>query len=169
MSKDRISKEIESKFGNHLRSRVNGILIEDGKILMIKHLMGNGKMLWSVPGGGMHFGQSASENLKREFSEETGLDIEVKAYLFIHEYLAVPLHAMEHFFSVEKIGGKLTLGTDPELYPDSQIIEEISWMDINEIRSLPNEALHQIFWGINSLEDLVLLRGYFNFENNSLK
>lgn len=169
MPKDKISKEIESKFGNQLRSRVNGILLEDEKILMIKHLMGNGGVLWSVPGGGMHFGYSASENLKREFSEETGLDIEVKAYLFVNEYLATPLHAMEHFFLVEKIGGKLTLGTDPELYPDSQIIEEIKWMSLKDIRSLPNEALHQIFWGIKSLEDLVLLRGYFNFGNNSLK
>ena len=169
MPKDKISKEIESKFGNHLRSRVNGILIEDKKILMIKHLMGNGKIMWSVPGGGMHFGENAAENLKREFSEETGLDIEVKAYLFVHEYLVTPLHAMEHFFCVKKIGGNLTLGTDPELYPDSQIIEEVRWMGINEIRSLPNEALHQIFWKIKSLEDLVLLRGYFNFEINSLK
>ncbi len=169
MSKDRISKEIEAKFGNHLRTRVNGLLIEDGKILMIKHLMGNGKILWSVPGGGMIYGESASQNLKREFSEETGLDIEVKAYLFIHEYLSAPLHAMEHFFSVEKMGGTLIKGTDPELNSESQIIEEIKWMDINEIRSLPKEALHQIFWRINSLEDLVLLRGYFNFENNSLK
>lgn len=169
MPKDEISKEIEAKFGNHLRSRVNGILIEDEKLLMIKHLMGNGKIIWSVPGGGMHFGQSAIKNLKREFSEETGLDIEVKDYLFVHEYLAAPLHAMEHFFLVEKIGGNLTLGTDPELYPDSQIIEEIKWMTPDEIRSLPREALHQIFWGINSFEDLVLLRGYFNFENNSLK
>ncbi|MEP1088100.1 NUDIX hydrolase [Algoriphagus sp.] len=169
MSNDRISKEIESKFGNHLRTRVNGVLIEEGKILMVKHLMGNNKVLWSVPGGGMHYGQNAEANLKREFFEETGLTIAVKAYLFAHEYLAEPLHAMEHFFSVEKIGGNLILGTDPELSNDFQILEEIRWMSINEIRSLPNEALHQIFWGINSLEDLVLLRGYFNFENNSLK
>lgn len=169
MPKDKISKEIEAKFGNHLRSRVNGILIEDKKILMIKHLMGNGKIMWSVPGGGMHFGQDAAENLKREFSEETGLAVEVKDYLFVHEYLVAPLHAMEHFFRVEKTGGNLALGTDPELYPDTQIIEEIKWMDIGEIRSLPNEALHQIFWGIKSLEDLVLLRGYFNFGNISLK
>ncbi|MDR7131435.1 8-oxo-dGTP diphosphatase [Algoriphagus sp. 4150] len=169
MPKDKISKEIEAKFGNHLRSRVNGILIQDEKILMIKHLMGNGKIMWSVPGGGMLYGQSAVENLKREFPEETGLHIEVKAYLFVHEYLATPLHAMEHFFQVEKTGGNLTLGTDPELYPDSQIIAEVQWMSIEEIRSLPNEALHQIFWGIKSLEDLVMLRGYFNFGNNSLK
>ncbi|MDG1277162.1 MAG: NUDIX hydrolase [Algoriphagus sp.] len=169
MANDKISKEIESKFGNHLRMRVNGILIEDNKILMIKHKMGNGRILWSVPGGGMNFGQSARENLIREFSEETGLSIEIDEYLFVHEYLKVPLHGMEHFFSVKAKSGDLKLGTDPELLPDQQIIEEMRWMTFEDIQSLPKETLHQIFWRINSLQDLVLLRGYFNFENNSLK
>lgn len=169
MSKDRISKEIESKFGNQLRLRVNGILIEDDKILMIKHLMGNGKILWSVPGGGMEFGNNAESNLKREFAEETGLTISIKAYLFVNEFLSPPLHAMEHFFLVEKIDGKLSIGTDPELSPDDQIIEDIRWMSLKELQSLRKEALHHIFWGIKSFEDLVLFRGYFNFGNNSLK
>jgi len=169
MSKDKISKEIESKFGNRLRCRVNGILIKDQKILMIKHLMGNGRTLWTVPGGGMNYGESAIENLIREFEEETGLKVKIKAYLFVHEFIALPLHAMEHYFQVDLISGKLSVGTDPELDADSQIIKEIKWMGIEELRSLPNEALHQIFWGIKSLEDLVLFRGYFNFENNSLK
>ncbi|WPR76515.1 NUDIX hydrolase [Algoriphagus sp. NG3] len=169
MANKDISKEITAKFGNQLRSRVNGILIEDDKLLMIKHLMGYDRHFWSVPGGGMHFGHMAEENLKREFLEETGLHIKVKDYLFVHEYLDVPLHAMEHFFRVERTGGNLARGMDPELHHDSQIIEEVKWMSIFEIQSLPHAALHQIFWGINSLEDLVLLRGYFNFGNNSLK
>lgn len=169
MSKDNISKEIESKFGNRLRCRVNGILIKDKKILVIKHLMGNGKILWTVPGGGMNYGESAIDNLIREFEEETGLKVKIKAYLFVHEFIAPPLHAMEHYFQVDIISGKLSVGTDPELNTGSQIIEETKWMGVEELRSLPNEALHQIFWGIKSLEDLVLLRGYFNFGNISLK
>ena len=169
MAKDNISKEIEAKFGNQLRIRVNGILIEDEKILMVRHEMGNGKILWSVPGGGMVFGQNATENLIREFLEETGLKIVVEKYLFVHEFLDLPLHGMEHFFEIKKTGGKLELGTDPELLPDKQILSALRWMTLEELQSLPNEALHQIFWGIKSLKDLVLLRGYFNFENNSLK
>ncbi|WP_332912478.1 NUDIX domain-containing protein [Algoriphagus boritolerans] len=98
MSKDEISKEIEAKFGNQLRTRVNGILIEDNKLLMVKHQMGNGRILWSVPGGGMNYGSTAKDNLKREYLEETSLEIEVGKYLFVHEYLKPPLHAMEHFF-----------------------------------------------------------------------
>jgi 8-oxo-dGTP diphosphatase len=169
MPKLDISKEIETKFGNKLRVRVNGILIRDQKILMIKHLMGNDKILWSVPGGGIEFGQNAKSNLKREFEEETGIEVEISDYLFIYEYLEPPLHALEHFFLVKITNGVLKLGRDPELDPSNQIISEIHWMSINEIQSLPQNSLHQIFWGINSLKDLGLYKGYFNFENISIK
>ncbi|EAZ79878.1 NUDIX domain-containing protein [Algoriphagus machipongonensis] len=169
MSKDEISKEIESKFGNQLRVRVNGILIQDEKLLMVKHLMGNGKILWSVPGGGMNFGQSASENLQREFLEETGLNVKITKYLFVHEYLDPPLHAMEHFFSVKSTGGCLKLGEDPELSREFQILKELTWMSLDDIKSVPKESIHQIFRQIKSLDDLGLWKGYFNFGNNSIK
>jgi len=169
MPKDNISKEIESKFGNQLRMRVNGILMQNEKILMIKHLMGNDRILWSVPGGGMQFGQNATSNLIREFEEETGLTVAVQDYLFVHEYFNHPLHALEHFFSVKWISGDLKLGTDPELNPENQIIDEIRWMSLKDIHSLPQNSLHQIFWGIKSLDALGLYKGYFNFENISIK
>ncbi|MBN7813190.1 NUDIX hydrolase [Algoriphagus sp. H41] len=169
MSEDNISKEIEAKFGNQLRTRVNGILIEDERLLMVKHRMGNGRILWSVPGGGMHFGSSATENLRREFQEETNLEVEIGAYLFVHEYFDAPLHAMEHFFEVKRISGSAKLGNDPELSGENQILQEISWKSIDEISAIPNDSLHQIFWGIKSLSELGLWRGYFNFGNNSIK
>jgi 8-oxo-dGTP diphosphatase len=169
MSKDEISKEIEAKFGNQLRTRVNGILIENNKILMVKHQMGNGRILWSVPGGGMNFGSTANDNLKREFLEETNLEIEVGRYLFVHEYLNPPLHAMEHFFEVKRINGNVELGKDPELSSVNQILLEISWKTISEIKNIPNTSLHQVFRGIKSLSELGLWKGYFNFENISIK
>lgn len=169
MAQDKISKKIESKFGNHLRSRVNGILIEGDKILMIKHLMSEKREFWSVPGGGMIYGQSAKENLKREFFEETGLEIKVGKYVFVHEFLDPPLHAMEHFFLIEAEGGNLKLGHDPELEREEQILTELRWMTLEELHSLPKNALHQIFWRIKSLKDLGKWKGYFNFENISLK
>lgn len=169
MSKDEISKEIEAKFGNLLRTRVNGILIENEKLLMVKHQLGNGRMLWSVPGGGMNFGTNAKENLIREFSEETNLEIEVGRYLFVHEYLNPPLHAMEHFFEVKRINGNAKLGKDPELSNSNQILLEIAWKSIDEIKNLPNESLHQVFWRIKSLAELGMWNGYFNFEKISIK
>lgn len=169
MPKDEISKEIEAKFGNKLRTRVNGILIENDRLLMVKHQMGNGRILWSVPGGGMNFGSTAPQNLKREFLEETNLEVKVGQYLFVHEYLQPPLHAMEHFFEVKRITGKLKLGKDPELPLTNQILLEISWKSISEIKTIPKDTLHQVFWGIKSLSELGLWKGYFNIENISIK
>jgi ADP-ribose pyrophosphatase YjhB (NUDIX family) len=169
MSGDKISKEIESKFGHHLRSRVNGVLIENEKILMVKHLMGNGREFWSTPGGGMIYGTTAKDNLKREFLEETGLAIEVGDYLFVHEFLDPPLHAMEHFFTVNCNEGIAVLGKDPELSQDNQILAEIRWMSLKELHSLEKNSLHRVFWGIKSLSELVLCKGYFNFGNYSIK
>lgn len=169
MSKDNISKEIEAKFGNRLRTRVNGILIENDRLLMVKHQMGNGRILWSVPGGGMHFGSNASENLEREFLEETNLEVKVGNYLFVHEYLRPPLHAMEHFFEVKRIDGSVKLGKDPELSGDLQILLDVAWKSAQEIQAIPRGSLHQVFWGIKSLSQLGLWKGYFNFGNNSIK
>jgi ADP-ribose pyrophosphatase YjhB (NUDIX family) len=169
MSEDKISKEIESKFGHRLRIRVNGVLIEENKILMVKHKMSSDRDFWSTPGGGMHFGSPAQDNLCREFLEETGLTIAVGEFLFINEYLDPPLHALECFFEVERISGNATLGKDPELSHDSQILSEIKWMTFSELQSLDKKTIHPLFLGIKSLEELVLCKGYFNFENKYLK
>ncbi|WP_026952889.1 NUDIX domain-containing protein [Algoriphagus mannitolivorans] len=169
MPQDQISKEIEAKFGNRLRSRVNGVLIENEKILMVKHHMGPERIFWSVPGGGMKFGTSAVDNLEREFLEETGLEIQIDSYLFVHEYLDPPLHAMEHFFLVKRTGGNLILGLDPEMEGGEQILLDIAWMDLDQLKKLPKDSLHPVFWGIKTLPDLGLWKGYFNFGNNSIK
>ena len=169
MSEDKISKEIESKFGNRLRIRVNGVLIEEKKILMVKHKMSAERDFWSTPGGGMQFGSTAQENLSREFLEETGLNIAVGEFLGINEYLAPPLHALECFFKVKRISGNATLGNDPELAPENQILSEIKWMTLSELQSLEKKTIHPLFLGIKSLEELVLCKGYFNFENKYLK
>ncbi|MFZ9188400.1 MAG: NUDIX domain-containing protein, partial [Algoriphagus sp.] len=132
MSEDKISKEIESKFGNRLRIRVNGVLIEENKILMIKHKMSAERDFWSTPGGGMQFGSSAQANLSREFLEETGLNILVGKFICINEYLDPPLHALECFFEVKRIGGNATLGNDPELSTENQILSEIKWMTYSD-------------------------------------
>lgn len=169
MREDKIGKEIESKFGNKLRTRVNGVLIRDEKILMVRHKMSDQRDFWSVPGGGMDFGSDAPSNLKREFMEETGLEIEVGKFLCVHEFLKPPLHAIELFFEVEMNGGKLHLGIDPELESQNQILSEIAWMSLKDLKNIPQDSIHQVFWGIKSFREIGLWKGYFNFGNKYLK
>lgn len=159
------SDDIIKTYGEKLRTRVNGVLIENEKVLMVKHQsLGKGGFLWNVPGGGMEFGQSAETALKREFEEETGLKIKLCDFLFVHELLVKPLHAVELFFLVERTGGKLVKGQDPEMHEDKQIIEEVRFVTWPELIDMAPENKHNIFNKSNSLIDLLNKKGYFIFE-----
>lgn len=165
-----MKKIIENTFGNRLRIRVCGLLVEEGKILLLKHEgLGEEGYLWAPPGGGMEYGSSAEENLKREFREETGLDIDVNQYLFTHEYLNKPLHAMEHFFIVSRKGGRLKLGSDPEMEEANQIIKELKFMNENDIRSESLGRLHKMFEVEPNPNKIGQLKGCFILSNKSLK
>lgn len=155
-------EDIVRFFGDKLRVRVNGILIEDDKILLIKHRsLGLSGVFWATPGGGMEYGSSAEDNLKREFLEETGLEVKVGDFLFVHEYLDVPLHAIELFFTVFRIAGSVSMGLDPEIPIDNQIISDIRFISFQDIKKMPKTDRHQIFEHCTDLSELLSLRGYF--------
>jgi 8-oxo-dGTP diphosphatase len=162
-------KEIIDTFGNRLRMRVNGVLIEGKKILLAKHIMPDKGDFWAPPGGGMEFGSSAEDNIVREFKEETGLDVRVLKYLFVHEFLDTPLHAMEHFFLVERIGGELKLGSDPEMSAANQIIKELKFWSKDELERAKGPSIHQILNYQTDPLKIDHLKGYFIFINKSLK
>ena len=52
-----------------------GLLIKDDKILLIKKKTGPYDGLLDLPGGSFEFGEKPEETLKREFLEETGLEL----------------------------------------------------------------------------------------------
>lgn len=156
---------IKQLYGHKLRLRVCGICIRENKVLLVRHSgLGEEGQLWIPPGGGMEWGQTAPQNLEREFLEETGLEVETGPLMFVHEYLSAPLHAVELFFRVRIIGGALCRGTDPELSEADQIIQEVGFLSFEEIKALPPAQLHAIFKYFRTLEALNNASGFFNFE-----
>jgi len=148
-------------YGNRVRLRVCGIYIEDDKLLLVNHsLYGSETQFWSPPGGGVDFGESAMDALKREFREETGLLVEVGEMLFVNEFIKPPLHAVEIFFKITSATGSLLKGIDPEFDKDSQIITEVKFMSLPELRTLPDEFMHSQLKNINSFSDLFQVRGF---------
>ena len=110
---------------------------------MIKHKgIGEAGFLWSPPGGGVQFGESVAETLKREFIEETAVEVEVQDFLFFHEHISARLHAVELFFKVRYLSGLVTLGLDPELPSDQQILSEIRFWSPQEIAGQPSSHFH---------------------------
>ncbi|MBO9700850.1 MAG: NUDIX hydrolase [Sporocytophaga sp.] len=155
-------QEIINTYGNKIRVRVCGLLFRNSDILLVKHLtIGKNKFFYAPPGGGVDFGESAEESLIREFYEETGLIVRIKSFLLTHEYLEPPLHAIELFFEVEEIGGTLSLGTDPEMGLENQIIKEVKFWSLSEIQKNDASLFHNIFSLAKTTTELLNLKGYF--------
>jgi len=55
---------------------VGAIILNKGKILLVKRGVEPGKGRWSIPGGAVELGEGLREALKREVEEECGLDVE---------------------------------------------------------------------------------------------
>lgn len=163
-----IRENIVRTFGDRLRLRVCGICFQNDNLLLIKHnALGKKGYLLSPPGGGLEYGESAEVCLKREFEEETGLNIKVLRFLFVHEFLEPPLHAIELFFEVEAIGGALTKGIDPEMTPENQIIDQVQFMNADEIQKEKGDQLHNVLNLCQHPKDLLNMQGYFIFQSKS--
>ena len=144
---DELSKLVRKQYGEQLRIRVCGVCIENDKVLLINHLgILKNNDFWSVPGGGLSFGETIEECLKREFLEETNTQIEVGEFLTVREFIELPLHAIELFYEVSITGGKLQKGTDPEMV--QQIIQAVRWMNLEEIKVKSKVIFHPVVWDI---------------------
>ena len=119
-------------YGNQLRVRVCGICVQDGRMLLINHSgLNEGNEFWSPPGGGLQFGETIEECLKREFLEETNTGISIGKFLKVREFVKPPLHAIELYYEVTIESGIVKKGFDPEM--EWQIIKDIQWLNFEEI------------------------------------
>ena len=105
---------------------------------MLKHDgIGNKGHFWNVPGGEPEGTEDLHEALQREFSEETGLKIAVGQLLCINEFKASPLHAVEYYFEVRKLGGSELLGHDPE---NVSVLSKLDWLGKEGFSNLEAET-----------------------------
>lgn len=153
-----VEKEIEQVYGNKIRVRACGLCWEGDTLLVANHLHLGPAHFWAPPGGGVELWASAEETLKREFREETGLEIEVGPFQFTCEFIQPPLHAIELFFEVKVVGGRLFRGLDPET--KLQVISAVEFKSFKDILSFPSQERHGIFAQVHSPFELRNLRGY---------
>lgn len=108
-------------------------IIEDnkGKILMGKRNVFP-KGMWVFPGGGINFGERAEDAVKREIREETGLNVSDAKFFTVYEMI-VPENKVHRVIFYFKAKAKDTKKIKP-----STDIEELKWMELDEIARLDN-------------------------------
>ena len=113
--------------------RVTGIVIEDGRILLLNQDTGAGRS-WSLPGGKVEDGETLAGALVREMREETGLDVEPGRLLYVCDFLPGDgTHVVHLTFEACRVGG--TAG-DVTAGLDTRPIRGVEFVGLAELPSL---------------------------------
>ena len=104
---------------------VGGVVIDNGRALLIRRGSEPLRGEWSIPGGTLELGETLQEGVARELREETGLDVRVLELIEVFERIfpseRAPLsepgpRPRFHFVIVdylcERIGGDARAGSD---------------------------------------------------------
>jgi 8-oxo-dGTP diphosphatase len=74
---------------NRFTIRVYGILMDETKRVLLSDEFIRGDYFTKFPGGGMELGEGTRDCLKREFKEETGLDVTVDNHIYTTDYFQI--------------------------------------------------------------------------------
>jgi mutator protein MutT len=111
---------------------VGVIVVNGGKVLIIKRAFEPSKGKWSIPGGVVELGERVRDAAKREVREETGLDIEIKELVTVVDTIVsdadgkIRFHFVLIDFWAELTGGTVKLSGE---------CLEAAWITENDLNS----------------------------------
>ncbi|NDI35745.1 NUDIX hydrolase [Chengkuizengella sediminis] len=114
---------------NLLQVRVTGILIENGKILLVKQNVTSDR-IWSLPGGRVEQGETLEEAIVREIEEETGLTTKVLKLLYICDKPEASPSLLHITFLLKRMKGNIRL---PSNEFDKNPISEVLMIPVNDL------------------------------------
>ncbi len=127
--------------------RVYGILLNEKKRVLVSDEFIRGDYYTKFPGGGLEFGEGTRDCLKREFKEETGLDVIIGEHIYTTDYFQrsafnkedqiISIYYFAHAKHLENLSVKTKVfDFAPHQIADikgqSEVLRWIEWEDLNE-------------------------------------
>ena len=114
-------------------TRIQGLIIQDHKILLIRGYERNTDIsFWVIPGGGPEPGETEEECVIREMKEETDLDVRVGKLLIEQEAYPGGMYKRLKSYICTPIGGQPEPGSEPEDEVNFEIAA-VRWFDLKDI------------------------------------
>jgi 8-oxo-dGTP diphosphatase len=89
------------------------LLVEDGRVLLVRRKFEPRRGLWSIPAGFLEFDEDITECAIREMKEETNLDVELDGLFNVYSAFDDPrTTALLVLFLGTRVGGELRCGDD---------------------------------------------------------
>ena len=133
------------------RIRSAAVVINDNKILLVKHVHPkSGEEFWIPPGGGLEYSESIYDCAIRQVYEETGLKVILGQILYLREFIDPEYeeHHFEVFILAESFDGELTTKNVDPADRDGPYIKEVKFLsqeDLSRLTVYP-EILKNEFW-----------------------
>lgn len=117
------------------RNRSSGIVLKDGKILLM-HRFNKGDEYWVFPGGGVEQGETPMQAAVREIDEETTIYVEPKKLTY---HITWDTGEQNFFYLCEYVSGEPNLREDSvefeQMKEDEQVYEPV-WVDVTIVPTL---------------------------------
>ena len=114
-----------------------GLLKRDEKMLLcrLSQKVGMNPGRWTLPGGGLDFGEDPVDAVVREFKEETGLVVKVDRLVAVNSLCDSmpgwsPMHSIRIIYSVQYLSGDLQYETDGST-------DLCAWHSLDQTQEIP--------------------------------
>ena len=127
--------------------RVYGLVIDSKRRVLVSDEFIRGAYVTKFPGGGLEFGEGTRDCLKREFAEETSLDVTIGDHLYTTDFFQISAFNNTHqiisiYYFVHAVE-PIALATKTTVFDfephqvadpkgESEVFRWIEWNDFNE-------------------------------------
>ncbi len=118
------------------RIRVAAIIVEENSVLLVRHEK-DGASYWMLPGGGVEYGETLAEALRRELREELCIGAEIGPLLLAND--SIPENRHRHIVNLY-FGARITSGR-PQVGGDPRVVEAA----FHPVESLEDTVLRPAF------------------------